>query len=887
MIKRIKEVTFSNKRSLEERRFVLAGIISCVAVIAVLLSCITTQQSALFAIVLVLSFLAFLVTIVRTLQTRNYLSGGSVLILISNLLVLPVGYLMGGGVYSGAPLWFVMGIVFVFVLFRGKVFYIYMLMTLVSFGVAMFLGAKNPDWVTPLQETNSIHVDVYVAMACVAVLIGALLRFQSMVLERELEKAEAQTVQIENLNEMQNNFFSSMSHEIRTPISTIIGLNEMTMREKQLPTEVLENTLNIQNASKMLLSLINDILDMSKIQSGKMEIVSSNYDTSRMLSEITNLHWNRAMEKNLSFDIQVGENIPPMLYGDETRIKQIVINLLTNAIKYTEEGSVILRFGGEKVGGDKFLLRVEVEDTGIGIRKENLSSLFDSFRRVEGEDTKNIEGTGLGLSITKQLVDLMDGRITVNSIYTKGSTFRVEIPQKIAEGGVASFQKPGTVRREQPEYQQTFEAPNAIVLVVDDNDLNRIVCRKLLRATKVQVDLAESGRECLELTREKHYDAIFMDHEMPQMDGIETLQNIRIQSDGLCRDTPVIALTANAGSDRNAFYMEKGFSAYLSKPIQSSRLESLLLACLPQDLIERTYVETEQETLKVSEAVRKRPFLVTTDSICDMPEDLMRLHEIRIMPYYLKTERGRFRDMEEINSDNLQEFLSKTNQKVSSDPALVEEYENFFGDALTEARFVLHLSSTKLVSTAFENASVAAESFGNVYVVDSGMISCGLGLMAIRAAELLRSGLRIEELMQGLEQYRSTLRLQYLVPMLHKTNSKYRLPTLIKTFVNVFNMEPVFTVSKGRLVIRRFLLGYIRSTSDQFVRSCLKHNPGISSKRLVVAFSGCSSELREHTINEIEKIRHFEEIIVVKTSASSFINCGPNAIGLIYEKEEE
>ena len=886
MNKRLKDLIYSDSYTLEQRRFTLASVVGCLAIVAVLLSVVTTNQSNLFAIGLVIALVIFNVVSYYTLKNRKYTFGGSVIILISNLVILPVGYMLGGGIDSGAPLWFVIGMVFVFVLFKGRLFWIYIVITFVSFGITHITEARHPEWVVPLQSTNSVYIDSFVAIMCVSVLLGVLFRFQSIVLERELDKAEKQRAEIEKLNEQQNSFFSSMSHEIRTPISTIIGLNEMTMREKNLRPEVLENTINIQNASKMLLSLINDLLDMSKIQSGKMEIVESDYDTSRMLSEITNLHWNRALEKNLSFDIQVGDDIPPMLHGDETRIKQVIINLLTNAIKYTDEGAVTLRFGGEVVGPEKFLLCVEIEDTGIGIKRENMQYLFDAFRRVEGDDTKNIEGTGLGLSISKQLVDLMGGEITVNSIYTKGSTFRVEIPQGIAKGDAAGFRKPGVIRQQQPEYQHSFEAPSAHVLVVDDNDMNRIVCRKLLRATQVQVDLAESGRECLDLTKEKHYDAIFMDHEMPQMDGIETLQRIRQQVDGLCRETPVIALTANAGSDRNEFYLDKGFSAYLAKPIQSSKLEALLLACLPPDLVERTFVESEGETLHVAETVQKRPFIITTDSICDLPTEIIKKYDIRIMPYYIETAQGRFRDMEEIDADNLQALMSKPGSGVMSKPASVEEYEIFFGEALTESRFVMHLSACKSVSDAYQNASMAAESFGNVKVIDSGQISTGLGMMAIHAAELFRSGMRLEEVEKDLEQYRSRISLNYLVPSLDRYSSQYKAGWIARMMINVFNLEPVFTVKKGNLTIKQFLFGYLRSTSEQFVRNCLMNNAGVDTRKLYVTFTGCSTELRENVMKEIEKYSAFDEVIVNKSSATSFTNCGPNSFGLIYEKRK-
>ena len=799
MIKKIRNYILSDDRILEERHFVLTGAMVCLAIIAVLSSILTSRQSVPLALGLVGTLIFISVVIWITARAKRFVLGGSIIVLMANLVIIPIGYHLGGGVHSGAPIWLVIGIVVVFVLFRGRLQFAYLMVTLIAFATTVYLGERYPGWTVPLQDGYSEATDSFVSVVIVSLTIGILFLFQSRVLEGELKKTEVQKDEIEKLNRMQNSFFASMSHEIRTPITTIIGLNEMTMREKQLPEEILENTLNTQDASKMLLSLINDILDMSKIQSGNMEIVPGEYDTGKMLSEITNLHWNRAVEKGLYFDVQVDESIPPILYGDETRVKQIIINLLSNAIKYTEEGSVTIRFSGEDKGDDKFILIVEIEDTGIGIRRENMQYLFDAFRRVDERGNRNVEGTGLGLSIAKQLVDLMGGTISVNSIYTKGSTFRVEIPQKIVAKSGGTVHLPGTDRRRRAEYRQAFEAPEARVLVVDDNDLNRVVCSKLLRSTQVQVDLAESGAECLEKVRDRHYDVILMDHEMPQMDGIETLHRVRSMDESLCRDTPVIALTANAGSDREAFYLEKGFSAYLSKPIQSSQLESLLLAFLPQDLIVTNNVENEGEAVQVYKTVQKLPFLITTDSICDLPEEILAENEIKVMPYYIVTEAGRFRDIREIDSDNLQKEVNKKEYTVYSDPAPVEEYEDFFGEALTEARIVLHLSSCRNVSRAYDNAFEAAKSFGNVHVIDSGQISMGLGMMAIEAAHMLRRGLTLEEVLVELKKYQGRVRLNYLVPHLEKSRTKLNYGFVLRVLMNVFNVDPVLTTKNGKL----------------------------------------------------------------------------------------
>lgn len=883
IIQKIKNYIFSETRSIEERRFVLAAIMCCISVIVVLITMLLTQIQNWVALILLIGIAVIALVTRSAIKSKRFTLAGIIIVVLAHSFILPAGYVIGGGIHSGAPIWLILGGVIVFVLIRGKLLALFSFTTFLSFLGSVYLGWLHPEWIVPLQPGLTEEFDNVFSLTIVTGIIGVIYLLQSAVLENEIKKARERSAEVERLNKAQSNFFSSMSHEIRTPISTIVGLNEMNMREKNLPLEVMENTHNIQNASKMLLSLINDLLDMSKIQSDKMEIVPAEYDTSRMLSDITNLHWNRAAEKDLRFEIQVGENIPPMLYGDETRIKQVITNLLANAIKYTEEGSVTLRFGGDFVGTDKFILTVEVQDTGIGIKKENIEYLFDAFRRVEGSDTKNIEGTGLGLAISKQLTDLMGGMLTVDSIYTKGSTFRVEIPQGVVQTETGEFKRPGLVVRDSDEYQQSFEAPEATVLVVDDNDMNRMVCKKLLRATKVQVDLVESGKECLEKTMEKHYDAILMDHEMPQMDGIETLRRLRQQSEGLCRNTPVIALTANAGSDREAFYLDQGFSAYLSKPIQSAQLEALLLASLPADLVEKKNIKTQEEMFNTYETVHKIPFMITTDSISDLPDDILREKDIKVMPYYIKTSQGRFRDLSEIDADNLQQFLSQPGQVAVSEPAPVSEYEKFFGDALTEARFVLHLSSSKAISSAYDNAVMAANSFGNVMVLDSAQTSIGLGMMAIKASDMFRSGVRLEEALEELERYKRRIHLAFLVPSLTEMDTKYKLAALPKMLMKVLNFEPVFVIKKGKLRIKQFLLGYLRTTYEQFVRGNLRNKARIKTDRVYVVFSGYSAEQRAQVLDIIEKHLHFDEVIVIKASAASFANIGPGSIGLVYE----
>ena len=326
----------------------------------------------------------------------------------------------------------------------------------------------------------------FLIFAVFQVVMGLIMSYTRFRLNEQLVTAEKQRKEIYMLNKSQNSFFSNMSHEIRTPINTIIGLNEMILRE-DVSDEVIEDSINIKAAGKLLLNLINDILDMSKFQSGSMHLLIEPYHTGDMLSDIVGMLWIRAKDKKLDFNIDVSPDIPSELVGDEVRIKQVLINVINNAIKYTKEGSVSLTVQCERREDKTCNMIYTVSDTGIGIKSEDIPYLFSAFKRVDETVTKHIEGTGLGLSIVKQLVDLMGGKITVNSVYKKGSTFIIEIPQRIEREGTVGkhdFAKIGKTNKG-TAYTPKFEAPEARILVVDDNEANLMVASKLLRDTKV------------------------------------------------------------------------------------------------------------------------------------------------------------------------------------------------------------------------------------------------------------------------------------------------------------------------------------------------------------------------------------------------------------------
>ena len=403
---------------------------------------------------------------------------------------------------------------------------------------------------------------------------------------KEIEKQK----KIEDEGKAKSRFLSNMSHEIRTPINAILGMNEMILREAK-DGQVLTYASNIQSSGKMLLSLINDILDMSKIESGKMEIIPVEYKMSTVIMDLWNIIYLRADEKKLAFDVELDETLPCVLYGDDVRIKQIMTNLLTNAVKYTQQGSVRLKIDYERQSDNELLLKMSVKDTGIGIREEDMGKLFESFQRLDEEKNRNIEGTGLGMNITMSLLKMMGGDMKVDSEYQKGSIFTVIIPQKIiSDESIGSFQKIQERNSQQNcDKRGSFVAPKGHVLVVDDNAMNLTVFKALLKRTKLQVITAESGKQCLEYVKKQKFHIIFMDHMMPEMDGIETLHKIKIlakRTDFLNKDTPVIVLTANAVAGAKEMYLAEGFAGFLSKPIDAELMEQMICKYLPKELIQ-------------------------------------------------------------------------------------------------------------------------------------------------------------------------------------------------------------------------------------------------------------------------------------------------------------
>ncbi len=398
-------------------------------------------------------------------------------------------------------------------------------------------------------------------------------------------------------NEAKSEFLANMSHEIRTPINAVLGMDEMILRDCR-DEKILEYARNIKGAGKSLLSLINDVLDFSRIESGNVDIVDAEYHLSSLLNDVVNMIQLRAAQKGLNFQVRVQEDIPDHLRGDEARLRQIMVNVLNNAIKYTYEGTVTFSVGALVDAHKLCTLKIAVSDTGVGIKEEDLEKLFGKFQRLDMEQNRTIEGSGLGLAITQNLLKIMGGDIAVESEYGKGSTFTITLPQRvISPEPIGDYrERYKKFQQEEPHYRESFHAPEVRILVVDDTPVNHIVIRELLRETQMQIDTANSGKQCLQMVQNIAYDLIFLDYRMPEMDGVETLTKMKELGEYLNAHTPVISLTANALSGAREVFLREGFTDYLTKPIDTDALEKMLVQYLPKEKVKLARIENQSQT---------------------------------------------------------------------------------------------------------------------------------------------------------------------------------------------------------------------------------------------------------------------------------------------------
>ncbi|SEG05601.1 Signal transduction histidine kinase [Butyrivibrio sp. Su6] len=493
-------------------------------------------------------------------------------------------------------------------------------------GTMTMLNSKGEECVisyTPLKSMNTWFLLAYIPagelkaantvvdwllLGMVTLGLLSLLTFNYLILMLYNKKLAEAAEAANQANEAKSHFLSTMSHDIRTPMNAILGLNEMVLRDSH-EDDIVAYSESIRTAGKTLMGIINDILDFSKIEAGKMDIINVDYSFVSMLNDLVNMVQGKAQDKGLSFDLEVDRNIPVILHGDEIRIKQIITNILSNAVKYTKEGSITFKAGFEKMeeAPDSVKLMISVKDTGIGIKPEDMDRLFVAFERIDENKNRNVEGTGLGMSIAQSFLRMMGSSIEVESQYGKGSTFSFELVQGVKDWSpIGNYEE--TFKRavsERKRYRESFTAPDARLLVVDDTEVNLSVFKNLLKRTKLQIDTATSGNEGIALYKRNKYDAIFLDHMMPDKDGIETLTEMKGIQDSPNTLTPIICLTANAISGMREMYINAGFDDYITKPIDPERLEVLLFEYLPKDKIAPASGDGDEEDYYIPDFVWK------------------------------------------------------------------------------------------------------------------------------------------------------------------------------------------------------------------------------------------------------------------------------------------
>ncbi len=883
MVQKVLKLFTDDKLEIKERLFRIILVVGTIAVGLAIMQGLTLVNAYWLMPLYVVMFLAFSFALVLTFKFHNTDLSSTILGIVLIVFALPVIFLKGGGVNSGSGIWMCLGIFYVFIMFSGKKLAVFLVITTVMDIVCYMISYMYPSFVEELATPFEKHFDSIFAVLIVGFTVGVVMKFQIRVFDRERKIKESQQEELKILNKSKDSFFASMSHEIRTPINSIIGFNELILRQN--PTEEIQGyAKNIQNASKMLLSLITDILDLSQLEIQKMELLEGTYDVKEMFSELVEIIQVRMMEKNLDFDVQIDKNIPSQLYGDARRIKQILLNLLSNAVKYTEKGKVKLSCDYEKVTENSVRMIISVADTGIGIRKEELQHLFDAFRRVDIEKNNKIEGTGLGLSIAKHLVDMMEGEITVDSIYTQGSEFRVIFEQKVVDDTpMGEFFVTTSVKKKESYYTRSFEAPEAHVLVVDEDDVSLIIVSKLLQETRMLIDTANSVDECLKKTQKTPYELIIIDNMILNANGNSLLKEIRKQEAGLCRDTNVVLMSALVQDDRKNDYLLQGFDGILEKPIDAAQLELEVMKHIPDDLIEyrREDKLSNQDHYFVSRAKRKRKRIyITSDGVCDLPVELLDKYDIRLIDLYISTENGRFRDNKEIDVYNLSRYLSSENSTAYSLSPTVEDYESFFAELLMEADDVIYYSMAKSMGRCFENATEAAKGFSRVHIVDSAHISSGQGLLVLHAAQMAAEGGTVSQILEDTESVKSKIHSSFILPGTRILHQKGFTDGVTAKICDLFRLHPVLGTVNKKVTVLGVRAGRLEKVWRKFIRFHLRASAKTDNSIVFVVHAGCSVKQQEIILDEIHRMTKFKQVVFTAASTASTCNCGLGAIGL-------
>lgn len=872
------------ERDFNERVYIGLSIISEIVVFFALIGDIVMNENLLEDAVLIATLIIVPVIDYIGLKINKIGIVTKITVVMLVLLILPGLFFFGGGVSGGGVLWFIFGFIYVGLVLSGKWRNV-MIVLLVIESMAFYgLNYYYPEFVYE-HSKEVFYVDSYLSLVMVGIICCAMTWFQNHLYKGENARAMEAAKKAEELTLAQNRFFSSMSHEIRTPINSILGLNELILREPDASEEIVRDASGIQGSGKMLLALINDILDFSKMEAGSMDIVPVDYRVGDMLSEIVNMIWIRANEKELKFDVTVDPNVPSVLYGDEVRIKQVLVNLLNNAVKYTPSGSIELRLESEEKGEGFVELTISVTDTGMGIKKEALPYLFDAFKRVDEEKNRHIEGTGLGLSIVKQLVELMDGTVTVNSVYGEGSTFTVTIIQGISDASkIGELNIHNQSVKEREKYECSFRAPEARLLIVDDNEMNLEVESRLLADSEIKIDKASGGREALELSLRNRYDLILMDHLMPGMDGIECLERLRVQDGGMNRSTPVVVLTANAGGENRELYSRAGFDGHLVKPVSGEALEKAMVKFISADKVmmnSNRIVFMHEDIHATAGHTGKMPVVITSSSACDLPSSVIKKQGLSIIPFLIRTEEGVFKDGVQMGADELVRYMNTGKDAVSSPPD-ESAYTDFFASELKHAHHLIHIAISSGMSEDYRLASEAAKAFDNVTVINSECVSSATGILVLLAHKLVQMGASVDEIVDELETVKHRLKCSFVIDRTEYLAKRGILSTTADRLARGLSLHPCIVMKDDGTKIGGVWAGDRNRAYRKYLSKAFPVDVIPDPEVIFVTYADVPVSTLMWLKDELAKYAYFERVIFKQASAAISSNCGSGTLGVHY-----
>lgn len=649
---------------------VLALVGGMISLINGISSYANNQDSVILGLNLGIAVLSF-VLLFYAYKSGRYQFCYVVTIIMIFLMMFPYLFFKSGGYKGGMVSFYIFGILFTVFMLEGKVMFFTSFMEMVVYIATIMIAYQNPQMVVWFSSEKEVVMDLLIGFCASSISVAAVMYLHFRMYNKQQEILEEARIEAQSANKAKSAFLANMGHEIRTPINVMLGMNEMILRESE-SEEIRQYAKSIERSGGYLISLINNILDISRIESGKMEIEEGKYELRQLLDEVMLIAEKQAEQKSLKMNLIFDKTLPAYLIGDVIHIKQILLNLINNAVKYTKEGQIDIKVSKN---AEETKLIFEVKDTGIGIKEENLPVLFDAFMRVDSKKNKKIKGTGLGLAIAKQLVEQMGGMIWVESVYGKGSSFFVQLPmKKVSDGKISNVEWKETDERK----RRSFVAPQAKILIVDDNPENLMVTRSLLKRTAVFVDTAASGEECVHKVRQNIYDLILLDYMMPQMDGIDTIRELKKD---VQFHIPVIALTADVTKGIEQTFLREGFCAYLSKPVMWSKLEDLLMKYLRDDLVFIREDLKEEQKIKDEEFKQLKGQLKENDIKI---EEGLRLLDGDFMQY---------RKLMEFFTEYQEEYMRQMQQLMTQNEVKVDEITRMMHTLKSNAKAIgaIHL----------------------------------------------------------------------------------------------------------------------------------------------------------------------------------------------------